>query len=106
MVDPEYAPGGSVEHKTNGLMFGIDNWMYNSKSNIRHKFIDGKIIRDKTETRGQFGITRDNLGRLYHNTNSLTLAGDRVLPNLMQGNPAVNTKTTITTKRLFSKLCG
>jgi mono/diheme cytochrome c family protein/glucose/arabinose dehydrogenase len=98
VVDSQYAPGGNVEHKTNGLMFGIDNWMYNSKSNIRHKFIDGKIIRDKTETRGQFGITRDNLGRLYHNTNSLTLAGDRVLPNLTQGNPAVNTKTTITTK--------
>lgn len=98
VVDPQYAPGGSVEHKTNGLMFGIDNWMYNAKSNIRYKFIDGKIIRDKTETRGQFGITRDNLGRLYHNNNSLALSGDRVLPNLMQGNPAVNTKASITSK--------
>jgi mono/diheme cytochrome c family protein/glucose/arabinose dehydrogenase len=97
VLDPQFAPGGNVEHKTNGLMFGIDNWMYNTKSGIRYKFNDGKIVREATETRGQWGITRDNLGRLYHNSNSVLLIGDRVLPNLLRGNPAVSMKASITT---------
>lgn len=89
VLDDKFAVGGNVEHKTNGLMFGIDNWMYNAKSDIRYKFTDGKLIREKTASRGQWGITRDNLGRLYHNSNSLLLAGDRLLPNLLHGNQAV-----------------
>jgi putative membrane-bound dehydrogenase-like protein len=95
IVDDKFASGGNVEHKTNGLMFGIDNWMYNSKSNIRYKFTDGKLTREQTENRGQWGITRDNLGRLYHNSNSTLLTGDRLLPNLMHGNPSVKMKVGI-----------
>ncbi len=96
VIDDKFAVGGNVEHKTNGLMYGIDNWMYNTKSDIRYKFSDGKLTREQTENRGQWGITRDNLGRLYHNSNSILLVGDRVLPNLLRGNPAVNMKASIT----------
>ncbi len=95
IVDEKFAVGGNVEHKTNGLMFGIDNWMYNTKSDIRYQFNNGKITREQTENRGQWGITRDNLGRLYHNSNSILLVGDRLLPNLLRGNPAVKLKTSI-----------
>ena len=96
VIDDKFAVGGNVEHKTNGLMFGVDNWMYNTKSDIRYQFNDGKLTREQTENRGQWGITRDNLGRLYHNNNSTLLVGDRVLPNLLRGNPAVKMKTSIT----------
>ncbi len=96
VIDELFAVGGNVEHKTNGLMFGIDNWMYNTKSDIRYKFNEGKLTREQTENRGQWGITRDNLGRLYHNSNSTLLVGDRVLPNLLRGNPAVKMKASIT----------
>lgn len=96
VIDDKFAVGGNVEHKTNGLMFGIDNWMYNTKSDVRYKFTDGKLTREQTENRGQWGITRDNLGRLYHNNNSVLLVGDRVLPNLLRGNPAVKLKASIT----------
>lgn len=95
VIDDKFAVGGNVEHKTNGLMFGIDNWMYNTKSDVRYKFTDGKLTREQTENRGQWGITRDNLGRLYHNSNSVLLVGDRVLPNLLRGNPSVKMKTSI-----------
>ena len=100
VVDEKFAPGSNVEHKTNGMMPNIDNWMYNSKSNVRYKFIpgDNKIIRERTDTRGQWGITRDNFGRLFHNSNSTLLVGDRVLPNLLLGNQAVKMKSKIAAK--------
>jgi mono/diheme cytochrome c family protein/glucose/arabinose dehydrogenase len=97
IIDKQFAVGGNVEHKTNGLMFGIDNWIYNTKSDIRYHFNDGKLTREQTENRGQWGITRDNLGRIYHNSNSALLNGDRLLPNLLRGNPAVKPKAKITT---------
>ena len=100
VVDAEYAIGSNVEHKPNGLMPGMDNWLYNSKSNSRYKFIPGEntVIKEKTATRGQWGITRDNFGRLYHNSNSTLLVGDRTLPNLLEGNEAVKLKTSISTR--------
>lgn len=96
IIDAKFAVGSNVEHKPNGLMLGIDNWMYNTKSDIRYKYTDGKLTREQTENRGQWGITRDNLGRLYHNNNSILLVGDRVLPNLLRGNTAVKMKASIT----------
>lgn len=99
VVDAKYALGSNVEHKPNGLMPGIDNWLYNAKSNRRYKFIPGEntVIKERTSTRGQWGITRDNFGRLYHNSNSTLLVGDRTLPNLLEGNKAVKLKTSIST---------
>ena len=32
VVDQEYARGGNVEHKANSLVLGLDNWIYNAKS--------------------------------------------------------------------------
>ncbi len=100
VVDDRFAPGGNVEHKTNGMMSGIDNWMYNSKSNARFKFIPGenKVVKETTSTRGQWGITRDNFGRIFHNSNSTLLIGDRVLPNLLQGNKSVKMKSSISAR--------
>lgn len=98
VVDNKFAPGGNVEHKTNGLMSGIDNWLYNAKSNARFKFIPGenKVVKDSTAFRGQWGLSRDNFGRLFHNSNSTLLIGDRVLPNLLDGNKSVKMKTKAT----------
>ena len=103
VVDNKFAPGGNVEHKTNGLMAGIDNWLYNAKSNARFKFIPGenKVIKDATAFRGQWGISRDNFGRLFHNSNSTLLIGDRVLPNLLNGNKSAKMKAK-TTERIGS----
>lgn len=100
VVDKNYAPGGNVEHKTNGLMVGMDNWMYNSKSNKRFKFVPGEntVIKEDTTTRGQWGISQDNFGRIFHNSNSTLLVGDRVLPNLLLGNKAVKMKSSISTR--------
>lgn len=98
IVDKEYASGGNVEHKPNGLMRGIDNWLYNSKSGTRYKWTNGMLINDKTSNRGQWGITMDDYGRIFHNSNSTILVGDQTLPNLLIGNKSVKNKPKMETR--------
>ncbi|MCP9767975.1 dehydrogenase [Lacihabitans sp. LS3-19] len=81
IVDPLYAEGGNVEHSSNGLMMNIDNWIYNSNWNFRYRLKNGKWLKEPTSERGQWGITKDNFGRLYFNNNSTNLQADFVLPN-------------------------
>lgn len=86
LVDKDYARGGNPEHKGNGLLYGHDNWYYNAKSNRRYRRIDGKWIYEPTNFRGQWGIAKDNVGRLYYNNNSTLLQGDQFTPNFFRGN--------------------
>ncbi len=87
LIDSAYAVGGNVEHQPNGMMRGLDNWFYNAKSSDRYRFQNGEWVKEDTEFRGQWGITQDNYGRLYYNTNSNQLRGDLVPPNMMGRNP-------------------
>lgn len=87
LVDSLYSDGGNVEHQPNGLMMHIDNWIYSAKSNSRYQKKHGKWIKEVASLRGQWGITKDNFGRLYYNNNSTQLIGDYVLPNISIKNP-------------------
>ncbi|SOE19921.1 Cytochrome C oxidase, cbb3-type, subunit III [Spirosomataceae bacterium TFI 002] len=81
LVDPIYAEGGNVEHSSNALMMNIDNWIYNAKHNFRYQLKNGKWLKEPTTFRGQWGMTKDDFGRIYYNNNSNQLQGDFVLPN-------------------------
>lgn len=83
----EYAATGNVEHAENGLMRGLDNWLYNAKSKRRLKFEDGQATFEETRFRGQWGITMDDWGRLYYNTNSFYLYGDMVPSEYVSRHP-------------------
>ena len=72
IIDVDYAKGGNPEHKANGLIYGHDNWYYNAKSNKRYRRINGRWTRETTNSRGQWGISKDNAGRLFYNSNSRT----------------------------------
>lgn len=80
LVDPAYAEGGNVEHQPNGLLRAMDNWIYNAKSSKRYRKEGDKWLIEKTHFRGQWGISQDNYGRLYYNTNSENLLGDYFAP--------------------------
>jgi len=73
-----YASQGPVEHTENGLMPGLDNWLYSAKSAKRLKFVGGKVVVENTVFRGQWGIAQDNYGRLYYNSNSAPLFCDAI----------------------------
>lgn len=99
LVDSLYSDGGNVEHQPNGLMMHIDNWIYNAKSHFRYQRKDGEWVKEPTSFRGQWGISKDNFGRLYYNTNSVQLLGDYVLPNTLIKNEYYKPKTGLN-KRL------
>lgn len=87
LIDPDYAGSQMPEHSGNGLLRGMDNWYYNAKSRFRYALRDGQWIRDSTEFRGQWGITQDDVGRLYYNYNWSQLHADLVPPNTLSRNP-------------------
>ena len=105
LVDPLYAEGGNVEHSSNGLMMNVDNWIYNANLNFRYQLKNGKWLKEPTSYRGQWGITRDNFGRLYYNNNSTQLKGDYVLPNKVIQNkyfkPLIAENQKLTNDKVF-----
>jgi len=86
-VIKNYASQGPVEHTENGLMFGLDNWLYNAKSTKRLRFVGDKWKVENTRFRGQWGITQDNYGRIYYNNNSNPLYGDLIAGHYSVRNP-------------------
>ena len=86
LVDSMYTNGGNVEHMPNGLLYNVDNWIYNAKSDRRYRYKDGEWEISPTIYRGQWGITNDEIGRLFYNDNSNPLFGDHVLPNSLDKN--------------------
>ncbi|MCB1124055.1 MAG: dehydrogenase, partial [Verrucomicrobiae bacterium] len=95
LIDAEYATSGSVEHRPNGLLLGLDNWIYNSRSNKRYKRKDGEWITDATENRGQWGITMDDYGRLFYNFHWSQLHCDIAPPDALTRNPNFKPKLSV-----------
>ncbi len=82
LVDSTYAYGGNVEHQPNGLLRAMDNWIYSAKCDVRYKKQGNKWLKERTHFRGQWGITQDDAGKLFYNTNSDNLLGDYFMPGL------------------------
>ncbi len=98
LIDAKYAIGGNAEHKPNGLLLARDNWYYNAKSKYRYRKIDGKWHKQETNFRGQWGITQDDAGRLFYNTNSILLVGEQSRPNLFRQHLKYSPKHSIASR--------
>lgn len=83
----DYGKPGNPEHTDNGLMHAIDNWMYNAKSSVRHRFVDGEIVREPTLYRGQWGVAQDDHGRLFYNYQNSSLHADLAPADFIRRNP-------------------
>ena len=80
LIDSAFAETGNVEHQPNGLFRSIDNWYYCASGDKRVKDINGKWLVEKTRSRGQWGMSQDDQGRLFYNNNSAVLLADNFLP--------------------------
>lgn len=86
LIDSAYAAGGNVEHQANGLIRGLDNWIYSSDTDKRYRKKSNQWLTEHTHRRGQWGIVQDDYGRLFYNNNSQNLLGDYFMPGLGAGN--------------------
>ncbi len=87
VIDEHYTDNQNVEHRTNGLLRGLDNWIYNVKSDARYREIDGVWTKERTSYRGQWGMSQDNYGRLYYNQNWFGMKADQLMSNTLRRNP-------------------
>ena len=57
----------NLEHQKSGLVWNIDNWIYVTSNPVRYCYKNGKLLPDTLATSpgGQWGLTRDDYGRLY-----------------------------------------
>jgi mono/diheme cytochrome c family protein/glucose/arabinose dehydrogenase len=69
LVTANYAGRIAVEHTANGLMKAMDNWIYSANSTLRFRREGNAWTVGTTRSRGQWGITQDDLGRLFYNSN-------------------------------------
>jgi glucose/arabinose dehydrogenase/mono/diheme cytochrome c family protein len=85
-VAADYGNPSSPEHTSNGLMWAMDNWIYSANHTVRFRYDAGRWQREVTNFRGQWGITQDDFGRLYYNTNSDPLRMDVVPAEYLRRN--------------------
>jgi mono/diheme cytochrome c family protein len=67
------------EHNANGLLWGIDNWIHNANyaGQLRARPNGGFTFR-WTRSLGQWGVSSDDYGRLYRNSNEDPLRADLI----------------------------
>lgn len=86
LVDSQYAAGGNPEHQPNGLLRALDNWIYSANADKRYRKKGDRWLIERTQLRGQWGISQDNYGRLFYNNNSQNLLGDHFAPRFSAAN--------------------
>jgi mono/diheme cytochrome c family protein len=79
----------NVEHNANSLLWALDNWIYTSEVDTMLRLRDGKFEIAKTLSRGQWGATQDDVGRVYRNNNSSALHVDLVSGRYFVRNPSL-----------------
>jgi glucose/arabinose dehydrogenase/mono/diheme cytochrome c family protein len=89
-VASDYGTAANPEHTANGLLRAMDNWIYSANHNVRYRYLgQGKFAQELTVSRGQWGITQDSAGRLFHNNNSDPLRYDGVPSQYFTRNPGL-----------------
>jgi mono/diheme cytochrome c family protein/glucose/arabinose dehydrogenase len=79
-TDPKRPELANPERAPNSLLWGADNWIYSTAYTKKFRYVRGNWETANTTFRGQWGLTQDDFGRLYYNSNSDQLRAD-VLPS-------------------------
>ena len=74
---------GNPEHNANSLFWAMDNWIYTSEHDGYLRLKNGKFETAPTLSRGQWGASQDDVGRVYRNTNSDALFVDLIAAALL-----------------------
>lgn len=88
VIATDFGVSENPENSANGLVYGLDNWVYSAcwGTRLRYKG-NGQFELSPVPVMGQFGMTRDDWGRWYFNTNSDSLRAALVPPHYSIRNP-------------------
>ncbi len=93
LVDKNFAPNGfkNPEHTGNSPTWMMNNWIVPANHTARFRKIEDDWKRSATTSRGQWGLTMDDWGRPYYNSNSDQLRTDLVPSEYYFRNPLYRT---------------
>jgi mono/diheme cytochrome c family protein/glucose/arabinose dehydrogenase len=97
-VDPSRPQLANPERAPNALLWGHDNWLYVGAYTARFKFKDGRWVRGLSNFRGQWGLSQDDFGHLFHNSNSDALRADVIPSSYLFRNPTLSRTTGLNWK--------
>ncbi len=79
---------GDPQNNANGFQWALDNQMYTAgQADIQLRLKNGVLQVQKTLPRGEWGVTHDDAGRVYRNTNESALHADLVPTAYFARNP-------------------
>jgi glucose/arabinose dehydrogenase/mono/diheme cytochrome c family protein len=87
LVANDYGDRSNPEHTANGLVWALDNWIYSANHSVRFRYEEDGWRREPTVFRGQWGLTQDDTGHLYYNSNSDPLRMDPLPAEYLRRNP-------------------
>lgn len=89
IVSPRYGRReGDPQNNANGLHWGLDNRLHSAgQADVEFRFRGGGFEAYSTLQRGEWGVTHDDGGRIYRNTNESALHVDFVPTSYFARNP-------------------
>src|SRR5262249_54385525 len=79
---------GDPQNQGNGFVWGLDNWLHTAgETDLEFRLQGGRFEIGKTLERGEWGISEDDAGRIYRNTNESALHVDLVPTAYYARNP-------------------
>jgi mono/diheme cytochrome c family protein/glucose/arabinose dehydrogenase len=99
--DPRLGARKNPEHASNGLLRALDNWIYSANHAVRYRRVKGMWQQELTQFRGQWGLTQDDYGRLFYNSNADQLRADLLPAHYLRRNPHLKDATSVN-----HRVCG
>ncbi|MBA2602987.1 MAG: dehydrogenase, partial [Acidobacteria bacterium] len=86
-VIPERPEVANAERAPSKLMWSLDNWIRVGEYVAKFRYDGNGFVRAPSRFRGQWGISQDDWGRVFYNTNSSQLRGDHINADYFERNP-------------------
>ncbi|HVV02238.1 MAG TPA: c-type cytochrome, partial [Verrucomicrobiae bacterium] len=86
-VDPKRPALANPERAPNHPLWDLDNWIYSAAYMTKFRYVNGEWKKALTVFRGQYGLSQDDDGRLFSDSNSDQLRVDVIPDFYLSRNP-------------------
>jgi mono/diheme cytochrome c family protein/glucose/arabinose dehydrogenase len=86
-IDPTNPSLGEPQNKPNNPLWGYDNWIYIGHYSAKFRWHDGQWERAMAAPLGEWGLSQDDWGHFYNNSNSTQLNAQIIPAQYLSRNP-------------------